>query len=265
MVSAHIRNLILNCGYFVSKTSIDSEVRNVLQRLKPFETDKKLIRVGGETDGGYLIPDDLEGINYCFSPGVAQTAAFESDLAAMGIRSFLADYSVDAPPVESEMFRFEKKFLGSVNDSTFMTLETWVGQSLPNYSRDLILQMDIEGGEYEVLMETPETILKKFRILIVEFHGLHAMFNDYGLKLIRFCLQKILREFEVVHLHPNNVATPVKRGGLEIPSVIEMTFLRKDRIRWRKESAEFPHPLDRPNLPGKPDVVVTESWYRSPV
>jgi hypothetical protein len=265
MLAHAVRNVLLNLGYFVSAASSDDEVRKVLRSLRPCATDKPLIRIGEATDGGYLVPDDLEGINYCFSPGVAQTAAFESELAARGIRSFLADYSVDAPPFESDMFHFEKKFLGSVNDSTFMTLEAWVGRSLPNYPGDLILQMDIEGSEYEVLMEAPEAILRKFRILIVEFHGLHAMFNDFGLKLIRFCLQKILRDFEVVHLHPNNVATPVRRGGLEIPSVIEMTFLRKDRIRWRKESAAFPHPLDRPNVPGKPDLVVPDSWYRSRV
>ena len=26
--------------------------------------------IGGAGDGGYLVPDDLDGIEYCFSPGV---------------------------------------------------------------------------------------------------------------------------------------------------------------------------------------------------
>src|SRR5450432_846532 len=112
MLGHLIRNVFLRGGYFLSNTSDDNEVRDMLQKLAPYETDRKLIRVGGETDGGYLIPDDLEGIEYCFSPGVARTARFESELATRGIRSFLADYSVDRPPVESEMFHFEKKYLG---------------------------------------------------------------------------------------------------------------------------------------------------------
>ena len=262
MLSLFVRNVLLNNGYFVSTTSDDGDVREFLRKLKPYETDKKLVRMGGPTDGGYLVPDDLDGIEYCFSPGVADNARFESDLAKRGIRSFLADYSVDRSPVESEMLHFEKKYLGAVNNDSFMTLETWVEKSLPNHSRDLILQMDIEGSEYDVMVETPEIVWKKFRIVVIEFHGLHTVFNRYGLKLFSCCFQKMLNHFEVVHVHPNNVAIPVRRGDLEVPAVMEMTFLRKDRVLWRKESTLFPHPLDRRNCPGKRDVILPDCWYR---
>ena len=262
MLGDLIRNAALSKGYFVSKASNDSEVRDFVHKLKPHETNKKLIRLGGPSDGGYLIPDDLEGIEYCFSPGVARTAGFESDLAQRGIRSFLADYSVDRPPVDSEMFHFEKKFLGAVNSDVFMTLEAWIAKSLPGHTHDLLLQMDIEGSECDVMMQTPENVWRQFRILVIEFHSLHTVFNRYGLKLFDFCFRKILNHFEVVHLHPNNVAAPVRKGGLAVPGVMEMTFLRKDRIRSRKRCTVFPHSLDRPNCPGIRDVVLPDCWYR---
>ncbi len=44
--------------------------------------------MGGENDGGYLVPDDLEGIEYCFSPGVSNIATFELDCLNRG--SFLS-------------------------------------------------------------------------------------------------------------------------------------------------------------------------------
>jgi hypothetical protein len=262
MLGDLIRNVLLSRGYFVSNTSADNDVRNFLRKLTPYETDKKLIRVGGETDGGYLVPDDLEGIEYCFSPGVARTSRFESELAKRGIQSFLADYSVDGPPVKSDMFHFVKKYLGATNDDIFMTLETWVEKSLPAYAGDLILQMDIEGSEYEVMAATPEAIWKRFRIIIIEFHSLHTMFNRYGLHFFRYGFQKLLADFEIVHIHPNNVAIPARRRDLAIPPVMEMTFLRKDRIRSQKKRAVFPHALDRPNVPDRQDVVLPECWYR---
>jgi hypothetical protein len=262
LAEQHIRNFLLSRGYFVSKTSRDGDIQDLLDRLAPQETDKKLLRLGGETDGGYLVPDDLEGIEYCFSPGVAETARFESDLAERGVRSFLADYSVERPPVESEMLHFEKRYLGSVDDGVFMTLGSWVERSLPNHDGDLLLQMDIEGSEYDVVFETPDSVWKRFRIAVIEFHGLHTAFNKYGLRLLRSCFQKLLRNFEIVHMHPNNGMYPLKRGSLEVPGLMEITFLRKDRVQTGRRATAFPHALDRPNFPDKRDVVLPACWYR---
>jgi len=64
----------------------------------------------GDSDGGYLIPDDLENVEFCFSADVAFTADFENDLTTRGINCFLADYSVDAPPIQNHLFDFEKNF-----------------------------------------------------------------------------------------------------------------------------------------------------------
>lgn len=260
-----VRNVLLRGGMFVSRTSRDSDVRNFLSSLIPYETDKTLIRIGGTGDGGYLIPDDLDGIDYCFSPGVDRTSKFENDLAARGIRSFLADYSVDGPAIESEMFSFEKKYLGAVNNDMFMTLQHWVGTSLPDYTGDLLLQMDIEGSEYDVIQATPPDVFKKFRIIIVEFHDLHNAFNQYSLRFLQVCLEKLMNDFEIVHIHPNNgaISGPLKRNDIEIPRLVEMTFLRKDRVRWKRKFTKFPHPLDTPNVLNSKDIIVPDSWYRN--
>ena len=54
-----------------------NELKELIKALRPVKTKFDLIRIGGANDGGYLIPDDLEGIAACFSPGVADTASFE--------------------------------------------------------------------------------------------------------------------------------------------------------------------------------------------
>ena len=77
----------------VQRTNRD-KVLNLIRALRPVDCGIPLIRIGGNADGGYLVPDDLDGIEYCFSPGVNTVADFENDLADRKIRSFLADLSV---------------------------------------------------------------------------------------------------------------------------------------------------------------------------
>lgn len=236
-----------------------------LGRVKPVLSPKPLVRLGGPADGGYLIPDDLDDVRACFSPGVSDVADFEADLASRGIDCFLADASVDGPPVENPRFRFEKKFLGAECHGHFMTLPEWVGRCAPA-DGDLLLQMDIEGAEYEVLYESPLETLRRFRIVVVEFHGLDALFERNGFDLIRLTFERLLRLFRVVHIHPNNCVPTVRFDRFAIPPVMEFTFLRRDRfgaVPPRSVTA-FPHPLDRPNVEARPDILLPGCWFEAP-
>jgi Methyltransferase FkbM domain len=262
MLRETVQNYLLTKGMYTSRTTDDLPIRRLIQSLKPMQTDKPLIRIGLAGDGGYLVPGDLGGIVACFSPGVANVATFEADLANRGIECFLADHSVNAAPIESMRFHFYKKFLGSTDDDVYMRLPTWISKTAAHIPEgDLILQMDIEGSEYDVLLDTPDELLKRFRILVIEFHGLHASFERLGFILINFVFQKLLRYFTVVHIHPNN-GWPIRtRNGIEIPPVMEFTFLRKDRSVILSPAIQFPHPLDCINVPTLPELSLPSSWY----
>ena len=68
----------------------------VLGILKPKPCPYPLIRIGGKSDGAYLVPDDLEGIDSCFSPGVCNSKRFEDHLAKeYAIKSYMCDFSSD--------------------------------------------------------------------------------------------------------------------------------------------------------------------------
>jgi len=260
VLRAWFEQWLLDRGRIIQNTTRNKEIESLIRMMVPVSTDVPLIRVGGDGDGGYLIPNDLDGIRYCFSPGVSSTCTFESDLVVRGIESFMADYSVPGPPSTSAMFHFEKRFLGACDDDIFTRLGTWIERNVPNDSGDLILQMDIEGSEYDVIFDTPETIWRRFRILVIEFHWLHSVFEPMGFRMIALCLKKLLTAFEVVHIHPNNCCGVRSRAGLEVPTLAEITFLRKDRIGERRPAGEFPHPLDRPNIRGKPDLVLPKCF-----
>jgi hypothetical protein len=229
--------------------------------LRPVSCGRELIRIGGDADGGYLIPNDLEGVQYCFSPGVGTLADFESHLATLSIKSFLADYSVDSPPIAKPEFTFDRKFLGATDTETSFTLKSWRDKYLPANVHDLILEMDIEGSEYEVILSTPSETLSDFRIMVIEFHFLEKLFEPLAYEVFKTCFEKILRHFHVVHIHPNNCCGSVKRRGIEVPRILEFTFYNKNRVTETKYRADFPHILDRDNTVRKKTLLLPKCWY----
>ena len=253
-------NTLATLGISVGRCVDVQLVRHLLGRLHPVTTDKELIRIGGEGDGGYLVPDDLDGVVACFSPGVGAVASFEAALVARGIPCYLADGFVAGPPISDALIHFDKKLLGVVNDDATITLDAWVNScTLPD--GDLILQMDIEGAEWPVLLNVSDEVLGRFRIIVIELHSLERLIDEVGFKLMFGALDRLLRQFHVVHIHPNNVTWPLRARGLTIPRILEVTFLRNDRAQPTGYAKKFPHPLDSKNVPDLPDLVLPAEWY----
>jgi hypothetical protein len=259
-VKQRLQKLLLANNFRITRTTENSRLKQFFSDIKPVRTNHELIRLGGNNDGGYLVPNDLEGIEVCFSPGVSDLADFERDLIKRGIKCFLADYSVDGPPFRSELIDFEKKYLGPVENEIFITLEKWIKQKARQKS-DFILQMDIEGAEYGIIFDTSLDTLRKFRILVIEFHGLDGLCDKFGFEIINLTFTKLLKEFDVVHVHPNNYVPPIRYKDFIIPPTVEFTFLRKDRILSRQHCGDFPHSLDRKNVPTNKDYPLPKCWY----
>jgi hypothetical protein len=255
-----VKNMLMAAGFHVSRSTPRDELRSFFEKVRPQRSKTPLIRIGGDDDGGYLVPDDLAGVTACFSPGVAETADFEREMVARGIRCHLADYSVEKAPITHELVDFEKKFLTAENTGMSFTLASWVQAKEPG-GRDFILQMDIEGGEYDVLLTADQELLSKFRVIVVEFHELNRLFDQSGFQLLKCAFAKLLRDFTVVHIHPNNHCDQYQQNGIAIPTVMEFTFLRNDRVSEQQPETAFPHPLDRKNMPEKPDLVLPRCWY----
>lgn len=255
------RSALLNRRTTLGRTAGTEAIEDFLRTIRPVETEHRLIRVGGDADGGYLIPDDLGGISACFSPGVSTIARFEEELAARDIKCFLADASVDGPPVASNRLDFERKFLGAKAGGDFITLQDWIDRKAPGVG-DMILQMDIEGAEYRVILSTDSETLRRFRILVIEFHNLASIYDRMGLDLVSLTFCKLLEDFEIVHIHPNNRIRPITFKQFETPPLLEFTFLRKDRVTRRRPATSFPHPLDRKNVAKRPDIALPACWYR---
>lgn len=237
------------------------DLKRLIQKLRPIATGKPLLRLGPRGDGGYLVPDDICGVEACFSPGVGLNSGFEKDCANRGMKVFLADGSVTMPPAQHDNFNFMNKHIGVTSSDVFMTIDDWINISLPASTADLMLQIDVEGCEYEIFLNMSDNLLRRFRIIVAEFHGLHKLGSQPFYALASRAFEKVLQHHVCVHIHPNNLSHPLKIKQFLIPPLAEFTFLRRDRVSNPTPAEIFPHPLDCDNT-GSRSFALPCCWYR---
>lgn len=235
------------------------KIKEMLQALQPMETGHKLIRIGSDFDGGYLVPDDLHGIEATFSPGVSAEIEFDLEMAKICKQCYLADASIKQPINLEKNMHFIKKFIGNNKGEDFIRFEEWIEENEP-YSNNLLLQMDVEGAEYDILSETPKSILEKFRIIIIEFHDFGKVFDREYLEKFEKTFKNLNKSHTICHIHSNNTLPYVTFKNTTIAPVFELTYLRNDRIKSKLKKAKIPHPLDQPNSPKLPDPTTPNFW-----
>lgn len=257
-----LRKFLAKKGYYLGFSTSKSQIQKFITNIKPYSTNLGLIRIGSKGDGGYLVPNDLEGIEACFSPGVGSTSNFEEACQRYGMKTFLADASVNSLPTTNQDLHFTQKYIGAFNDTEFMTLDTWVESAKLNANSDLLLQMDIEGAEYEVLLNVSEKLLARFRIIVMEIHYLDRLASVDFHQMATTAFNKILINHTCVHIHPNNVDVIHTINDVPIAPTIEITFVRNDRIKTKQAATQFPHHLDADNM-NKQKVVLPQNWYQN--
>ena len=261
-----LRRLLLEQKIFLHKATVTETLRNFVARFRKNYRAVELLRVGPKFDGGYLVPDILNEIDFCFSAGVGHTSDFEKDLYSnYRIRSFMLDASVDFPRLKGDFFEFEKKFLGIYDSDKVMTMSSWLEVHTSSETDKLLLQMDIEGSEYEILAFEPCSTLSRFSCMVIEFHDFHKLFDPNFCFVLNGIFEKIYKDFSIVHAHPSSYRKLIKNNGILIPPTIEITFLRNDILQGLGQLKELhlPHPLDSPNSPKHKEIKLPEIWWKS--
>ncbi|MAE85888.1 MAG: hypothetical protein CMB80_24340 [Flammeovirgaceae bacterium] len=261
-INQYLTQKLASKGLGIDRLKTKEQILALIRKLHPIQCEHNLIRIGPIGDGGYLVPDDLNGIIACFSPGVGNVSEFEIQCSQLGMEIFLADASVDRPDNIPSSFHFTKKFIGPGTQDEYLSLDDWVSESGIDSTGDILLQMDIEGYEYLSLINISDKLLKRCRVIVIEFHDLQKMWEKDMFEFYSWSFKKLLKNHSCVHIHPNNCDGMDSRNGLQIPRMAEFTFYRNDRFTHRSYAKDFPHTLDCECVPKSPSVELPSIWYR---
>ena len=238
-----------------------ADLIDILSKLRPVENGFELIRIGKNADGGYLIPNDLEGVKTCFSAGCNKDWDFEKDLEErFEIFSHIIDSEDKKPHDLTSGHTYTPKWLGPAKTKKTITFEQWVELCESKEKKEYVMQMDIEGYEWLTLLKIEEKLLLRFRILVIEFHGTRDLINKVHFnKVFKPTIAHLLKYFDPVHIHANNCCGTANFGELQFPVVFEVTFHRKDRAINYEGYRKLPHVLDRANVPSNPEIAI--NWF----
>jgi hypothetical protein len=252
-----------------------------LSDLRPVACES-LARVGGANDGGYVVPlvavkaahallsfglshdwtferdfkkHNPKAIVHCYDHTVSLWTAFRSSIGQLARFILLlrpgalhkAFTWVDYRRFfRSEGIHFRQRIWRD-NESDSATIDDAFAR-LP-MECPVFVKMDIEGSEYHVL----DDLLRHSSQIVamaIEFHDLDTLSAQFN-----SLVEKIKRDFYIVHIHGNNL------GGMtpfNFPTAPEITFLNKRFFTSVPPPSGLTYPvagLDRPNYPQFPDFT----------
>lgn len=250
----NLKNFIFDqLNHFVEKKVNFKKVKKTLKKIIPYDVGYRLIRLGEDSDGGYLIPNDLKGVKYCYSAGVGFVTKFENDLMKKyNIKSFMIDPNKIPKKIIPKKAKFINKHLAINENKDAISINKFL-----NHNEDIIFKMDIEGDEYLNLINIDEKKLSKIRIMILELHDLRNLRSQFFFKTFDQTINKLSKYFYFCHLHPNNTSKITKIGKIQIPDMLEVTLINKKRVKFiPKVISTLPHKLDKKVDPNMKDILL---------
>lgn len=234
-------------------------VFGALRLLRPYQLKgAEKVRLGRYFDGGYVMIDRFEGIEAAYSLGINDDVSWDLDIAARGIRLFQYDPTIATLPEQHELFNWRPVWIGGGVDpeANMETLQSLIVQNGHEYNENLILKCDIEGGEWPLLQNTPNKVLRQFRQIVFEIHHLGFLSNPHHANNVRRAFLNLTASHHVVHVHANNFGSWQILGGIPVPETIELTLVRKDEGVFHMSNEVFPTAMDMACDPSRADFYL---------
>lgn len=211
--------------------------------------ENTLLRRGSSHDGGYVIVDLQAKYSHLLSFGVGDNVDFEAAMSEYVQSIEMYDPTVVQPPKNISNSTFKRIGLGPHTNELFISLEDATKKFV--HSNDMILKIDIEGGEWESLRNVPELTLNSFVQVLIEFHNLHDIYNPEILDRYIEVLSALRRSHALVNVHANNWSPYSVIGGFPLPDTIEVTYVRRDSCKVM-DGTDY-NEIDLVNSPNNPE------------
>jgi hypothetical protein len=214
-----------------------------------------LERFGEPNDGGYLMCANLLDVQAGYSYGINNYDGWGCRIATrVGIPVHQYDcFDQRVPTCDTGETHFHPECIAGTafTDADGRPFDTLASQVARNghAGQRLVVKIDVEGAEWDSLLETPREVLERIDQLAIEFH---AMDRDTWKHFL--LVSKLKEVFHVAHLHFNNHAC---EPGLEpFPAFAYEALLVNKRIAAlapNQSPVLRPHALDAPANPDVPD------------
>ena len=209
------------------RTDGDRRLREAVGLLRPWTSDSgELLRIGGESDGGYVMwsrPD----VGWAVSIGSAATCRGTRTWRA-GAPGSTFDPTVSKLPSPVPGGTFHRVGISAQPDGDHQPLRVLVeaprrgapgpGSSRSTWRATVAVPIDAADG----------ADLAQFAQITMELHDLHQLSDtSAGPRIVRV-LRKLWATHLPVHVHANNYARVVKFGAYRFPDTIEASWVRRD-------------------------------------
>ncbi|MEI6806504.1 MAG: hypothetical protein WCK49_08385 [Myxococcaceae bacterium] len=241
---------VIGCGEPLPSQDQIQKVDPLINKyLKPVVLDGcDMKRFGDSNDGGYLLcAEFLNGISAAYSYGIEGRDNLGCEVAnTLNITVHQYDpFDIRRPACNNGKTVFHEEGIAHkafVDDDhrKFDTLENHI-RANQDTGKQILVKMDVEGAEWESLLNASEATLENIQQLTLE---LHWLYKEENFAVIENTLKKLSQHFYVVHIHTNNHRCG--RGGRFLSDTFEVTYVNKNLpgLIVKDEVAPLPHPLD---------------------
>ena len=237
----------------------DQALLKLLSFILPREwSHSRFVRLGGESDGGYVMDCDLD-VHSAVSIGVGHDISWDYALANAGIKVCLFDHTVSALPSKIPNSEFHRLGLGPKSEGHLRSLEDLVALArLPVGTRN-ILKIDVEGAEWDSLAACDASVLLPFSQIAVELHDLDAIFDAGRAQTVFDALGVLTKHHMPVHMHANNYGRLFRASAYWFVDTLEMLFVSNRAEQQPPFSRKLFSQLDAPCDPRVSDISLANA------
>ena len=232
-------------------------------------------RLGSKNDGGYIIPEFIiNHTTFFLSGGINLNHKFEKDfiqISNINYNNVLVDKSIKPNLFFKNNLKFRNifeffksifyfikyinqffffyfskanilyEYIGGDNNHLYTNINNLLKKYNLTNADNIFIKLDIEGYEYEALLNTD--IFKKYNIisLVVEFHDIDNNYNLFNKTLEKLSINKLY----ICYLNGNNYTDYLPEHN--IYNCTEFTFVNIDYLKNNFIDFEYISELKTPN------------------